>query len=71
MRYSKKADFLEGIKSSTNITGSGFVPEYCNNNIEVSWYNVGVYFKRGMSRLSSQQDGRSRARYSDEELITY
>lgn len=49
---------MEGIKSSVDVLGKGFSGNRKDNVVEISWYNVGVYFNRGFSKATKNDEDR-------------
>ena len=65
----RKAKLMaKGAISAFNATGKGLETRD-SDNIEASWYNVGVFFKRSIDKLSIAT--KQQHRYSREELETY
>lgn len=53
-RETKYKLFLEGFQTSFDLLGCGFEKNYGRNNINNSWYNVGIYFSTGFEKFSEQ-----------------
>ncbi len=51
-------EFIEGVKSATDISGSKLTINRRRSNIEASWYNVGVFFNRGFNSATKKDDDR-------------
>ena len=64
----KRKSVAVGAISSFSINGEGLGLRDVDN-IEASWYNVGIYFKRAINKMSITNNHRDR--YSREELETY
>jgi len=65
----KRKSIIKGASTTFNIMGGG-IEERNQRNVEVSWYNVGIYYKRAMDRMSI--NGGYQRRFLEEgELETY
>jgi len=62
-----RQSLIKGIESSFNIMGDGLQLR-ANDNLTVSWYNVGVYYKRALSNHAVRKGVDNR--FSREELTT-
>ncbi len=54
----KRRHLFDGMKSSTDILANDFSMKRKENMVEISWYNVGVYFNRGFSKTTKNDDER-------------
>ncbi|MBT0810090.1 hypothetical protein KIH41_02195 [Litoribacter ruber] len=64
----KKSPLNEGMETSFSIMGEG-LSQRKSDNLESSWFNVGIYFKRAMNNVSVNRGLGSR--FSEDELETY
>ncbi|MDE0470721.1 MAG: hypothetical protein OXH57_02175 [Ekhidna sp.] len=66
-RRRNRQSLIKGVESSFNIMGDG-LEQRDNDNLTVSWYNVGIYYKRALSNHAVRRGFNNR--FSREELTT-
>ena len=62
-----RSSLLAGVNSTYNIMGDGLELRDCDN-LEASWYNVGIFFRRSINHVSLDRSKKNR--YTPEELET-